>query len=70
MNIYAFTALTANYPEFISFNLNENQQVELTVRGPRKEDGRCGDQVTVTMTHEELKTMVAKLYGYVLSRAI
>src|SRR6266403_4895187 len=38
-NVFAYTALGSNYPEYLSVNANEDSTVEITVRSPKKTDG-------------------------------
>lgn len=42
-NLAAYTAPGCNYPEFISINKEENGNISVTVRSPRKDDQTCGD---------------------------
>lgn len=49
-NLFAYTALGVNYPEYISVNRRKSDgMIEITVRSPKKSDGSCGDTATITL---------------------
>jgi hypothetical protein len=48
-NLAAYTAPGCKYPEFISINKEENGNISVTVRSPRKDDGSCGDIACIEM---------------------
>jgi hypothetical protein len=56
-NIFAYTANTSPYPEFVSLNQREGKIV-LTIREPAKpgpySDKDCGASVEITLPHREL----------------
>ena len=52
-NKFAYTAPEAIYPAFVSLNERDGFYI-LTVRGPRKDDGTCGDTVDVPVPASEL----------------
>lgn len=51
-NLAAHTTSGCNYPSYISIN-ELDQLVEITVRGPRKEDESCGETVAIILTASE-----------------
>lgn len=57
-NIYAYTANTHPYPEFVSLNKEPSGKIVLTVREPAKpgqfSDKDSGATVAVTLPHGEL----------------
>jgi hypothetical protein len=62
-NIFAYTA-GGNYPEYLSVNWDSDGQfVEVTVRSPAVE-GRCGETVSVRMTHAEFAKFARAAFGY------
>lgn len=59
-NLYAYTANTAPYPEFVSLN-SEDGVITLTVREPAKpgphSDKDCGSTIKVTIPYGELSKL-------------
>ena len=55
-NIYAYTSPEAVYPDFVSLNMRDGFPV-LSVRGPRKENGDCGETVEVRLSHNEMRRL-------------
>lgn len=57
-NLYAYTANSHPYPEFVSLNRKSDGSTTLTVREPAKpgqfSDQDCGATVEVAMPHREL----------------
>ncbi len=60
-NIFAYTALESNYPEFISINVDETGAFEIVVRSSAKEDGRCGETVSVKLTTQQSLNLAMNL---------
>lgn len=61
-NRYAYTAPEAVYPAYVSLNERDGFMV-LSVRGPRKPNGDCGDTVEVPMPAVELDRLRDALGG-------
>lgn len=62
-NIAAYTAPTPNYPEYISFNTDCGQDIEVTVRSA-SEDGKCGVTASIVLPPAVLRKLALKLYSY------
>jgi hypothetical protein len=62
-NIAAHTTPGCNYPSFISINeLGEPALlVSVTVRGPAKKDGSCGDTATIVMMANEFVELIEQV---------
>lgn len=66
MTIYAYTALSPEYPQYLSVN-ERGGAVEVTVRGPKKvagEDGEYtspGDTVAIALTREQATDLYRSL---------
>lgn len=53
LNVAAFTPVTdRNYPPYISINKREGA-VHITVRGNPSDDGKCGPQANIVLSHRE-----------------
>ena len=63
-NKFAYTAPESVYPAFVSLNERDGFMV-LTVRGPRKENGDCGETVDVPMSRADLKRLYDALFDVV-----
>jgi hypothetical protein len=59
-NIFAYTALGSNYPEYISVNTDDGQNVMVTVRGP-VQNGNCGQTVCVLLSPEQVDKFISAL---------
>lgn len=59
-NKFAYTAPESIYPAFVSLNERDGFMV-LTVRGPRKENGDCGETVDVPVPRSELRKLFDSL---------
>ena len=59
-NKFAFTSAEAIYPAFVSLNERDGFMV-LTVRGPRKDNGDCGETVDVPVPRAELMRLYEAL---------
>lgn len=55
-NKFAYTAPESIYPAFVSLNERDGFPV-LTVRGPRKKNGDCGDTVDVPLPRAEIRRL-------------
>ena len=66
-NIFAYTALGSNYPEYISVNTDEGQDIMLTVRGPAK-NGVCGDTACVLLSQEQVQSLARQLHSFVFEQ--
>lgn len=67
-NITAFTPPGGDYPAFISINdtgtLSDRdaEGVEITVRSPRREDGRCGDVATIRLSRSQFAKLMREVW--------
>lgn len=52
-NLFAYTAFTPYYPEFVSINEEENGDVTVTVRAKCSLEGACGETISVTVPKEK-----------------
>lgn len=59
-NKFAYTSPEAIYPAFVSLNERDGVMV-LTVRGPRKDNGDCGETVDVPIPRTELMRLYEAL---------
>lgn len=56
VNKFAYTAPGSSYPAFVSLNERDGSMV-LSVRGPRKNNGDCGDTVEVSIPRADLRRL-------------
>lgn len=59
----AFTPPGSWYPPYISIN-ETDAGVEITVRAERKEDGSCGEMVSMTISSEEFQALVREIQSH------
>jgi len=60
-NLYAYTVPGANYPAYLSVNGDPHGNVTITVRSTALEHGVCGPTAEITLTPEQVNTLVASL---------
>lgn len=52
-NLYAYTSIENPYPEYLSANILPTDDVEITVRSPRKASGVMGDTAVIVLPRKE-----------------
>ena len=63
-NVAAFTPSGGLYPPYISVNYvhsSESEGIEITVRSPRKDDGSCGETVSILLSCDDFRAFVKEL---------
>lgn len=64
-NIAALTPVGVNYPPFVSINDVQNGHcVEIHVRSNVKEDGKCGDAATISMSFSQFTSLIKNINEY------
>ena len=56
-NLFAYTSFDPYYPEYISVNREDNGKVSITVRGKVKENGSCGETVSIELDESQVSEL-------------
>ena len=51
-NVFAYTDLGCNHPQYLSVNREDSGEISITVRAAAWGDGTCGNTATVVLSPE------------------